>query len=106
MVATPLYLSKWILARSRLTRILFLQRYVKEGLALRYDLLKELVWDPHVLEVEEADFHQGVPEVSQERGLGLWIAGQSQVQDGDRRERHIEELQLAFFHKEQSVCTL
>lgn len=50
--------------------LLFLGGYVEEGFALRYHLLEELVGYPHVLQIEEADFHESMPEFGQECGLG------------------------------------
>ena len=71
--------------------VLFLRWEIEEGLALLYGLLVKLIRDPYVLEVQEANFHEGVAEIGEEGRLRLGIAGKGQVEDGDRREGHLEE---------------
>ena len=56
---------------------------VKEGLALLNHLLEELVRYPHILEIEEPDLHQGVPQLGQKPGLCGRVLGQRQIQNGD-----------------------
>jgi len=67
---------------------LLLFRYVKECLALLDDLLKLFIRNTDVLEVQEANLHEGVPELGQERRLGSRVLGRGEIQDWNRRERH------------------
>ena len=69
--------------------VLFLRGKVEERLALVDDLLEQLVRDPYILQVDKADLHERMAEISQELGLGLGVVGQSQIQNRNRREGHL-----------------
>lgn len=68
--------------------LLFLLGNVEKGLAQSDDSLEQLIGDAHVLEIQEADFHQGMAKLLQELRLGSRVIGRSEIQDGDGRKGH------------------